>query len=89
MSQKTVVWITKYALTSGIDKVVATVLDTGMVTYGNIGWRHQYAHGKDWHRTPESAIARAEEMRTAKIASLKKSIAKLEKMVFTAPEVGP
>ena len=48
-------------------------------------WR-ECVHGKDWHRTPESALARAEEMRKAKIASLKKSIAKLEAMTFSVEE---
>ena len=41
-------------------------------------------HGKDWHRTEQDAIARAEQMRAAKIASLKKSITKFEKMKFTS-----
>ena len=45
------------------------------------------AHGKDWHRTPEQALARAEEMRLAKIESLKKSIKKLEGLKFIAPSV--
>ena len=79
-------WITKYALTEGIEVVDAEVCgDGGMITYGNIGYGSQYAHGKDWHRTPEAAIARAEGMRKAKIASLKKSLAKIEAMAFTAP----
>ena len=53
-------------------------------------WTSRYggtatAHGKDWHRTPEAALARAEEMRLAKIESLKKSIKKLEGLKFIAP----
>jgi hypothetical protein len=44
-------------------------------------------HKPDWHTTPEAAIARAEEMRTKKIASLKKQIAKLEAMTFSAEDV--
>lgn len=39
-------------------------------------------HGNEWHRTREEAVARAEQMRAAKIASLKKQIAKLEKLSF-------
>lgn len=39
-------------------------------------------YGKDWHRTPEAAIARAEEMRAEKIASLKKQIERLMKLEF-------
>ncbi len=74
-------WITKYALTNGIDIVRATVINDKMIKYGRI-----YAHGKDWHRTPEAAIEQANKMRIAKILSLKKQIAKLEGMVFTAPQ---
>lgn len=77
-------WITKYALTKGIEVVDAEVchnINSGMIAYG----RCQHAHGKDWHRTPEAAIARAEEMRKAKIASLRKSIEKTERITFKAP----
>ena len=41
-----------------------------------------YFHGNDWHRTPLDAITRAEEMRVKKIASLRKSLAKMESMTF-------
>lgn len=77
-------WITKYALTEGIEVVDAEVchdINSGMISYG----RGLYAHGKDWHRTPEAALARAEEMRKAKIVSLRKSIEKMERMTFNAP----
>ena len=79
-------WVTSYALTSGIRCVTGRVchsIDSGMLAYGTYG----NAHGNDWHRDPVAAIARAEEMRKAKIASLKKQIAKLEKMVFIAPTI--
>lgn len=80
-------WITTRALTSGIKCVEAKVSKTNprMITYGSIGFA--CSEGNDWHRTPEGAIARAEEMRKAKIASLKKSIAKLERLTFTAPDL--
>jgi hypothetical protein len=83
-------WVTKYALTDGIQKVSGTVrheTSSDMLSYqarnGYHGWT-ALVHGKDWHRTPEAALARAEEMRKAKIASLKKSIAKLEVIKFSA-----
>ena len=82
--EKVKAWVTKYALSSGIEFVNGEVnhnVSSSMLSYGV----RCVAHGKDWHRTPEAALARAEEMRTAKIASLKKQIAKLEKMTFTAP----
>ena len=81
-------WVTKYALTDGIQKVSGTVrheTSSDMLSY--IGSRYDWrecVHGNDWHRTPEAALARAEEMRKNKIASLKKSIAKLEAIKFSA-----
>lgn len=78
-------WVTKYALTNGIlleKGEVCNYTSGTMFSYGTFG----HAHGNDWHRTPEAAIARAEEMRKKKIESLKKQIAKLEKMTFAIPE---
>lgn len=83
-------WVTKYALTSGIQKVSGTVrheTSSAMLSYpGECRDWPVSVHGNDWHRTPEAALARAEEMRKAKIASLKKSIAKLEAMTFSVEE---
>ena len=78
-------WVTKYALTKGIELVNGKVchdINSGMLSY----WEHATAHGDDWHRTPEAALARAEKMRHAMIASLRKSIAKIESMKFIAPK---
>ena len=74
-------WITKYALTSGISVVKGQVchdISPSMLSYGIMN----SVHGKDWHRTQEAALSRAEEMKLAKIASLKKKIEKLERMRF-------
>jgi hypothetical protein len=83
-------WITKYALTTGIDMVRAewcNDISETMIIYGaNDGRMGQTAQGKDWHRTPEAAIARAEEMRAAKIAAMRKQLTKLERMTFVAPK---
>jgi hypothetical protein len=56
----------------------------GMVATKNGGWSRQYFHGEgcEWHRAEDSAIARAEKMRLAKIKSLRKSIKKLESLSF-------
>lgn len=83
-------WVTKCALTNGIQKVSGTIrheTNSDILSYigSRYDWR-EYVHGKDWHRTPEAALARAEEMRKNKIASLKKSIAKLEAMTFRVEE---
>ncbi len=82
-------YITKYSLGCGkilcVDAYLSTAGSGTMIVYKQ-GSYDQYAHGegKDWHITLESAIARAESMKSAKIKSLKKSIAKLESMAFYA-----
>ena len=73
------VYITKYALTRGIlETDGATVEGIPSMAETNFG----YFHGDDWHETKEEAIKRAEEMRTKKIASLRKQIEKLEALKF-------
>lgn len=49
----------------------------------HVGAVSEYYHseGKEWHRTLEGALIRAEEMRTAKIESLEKKIESLEKQI--------
>lgn len=76
-------FITKYALTEGIRIIDndSYGVDGGMLWNNRDGY-YFHGEGKEWHRTKESAVKRAEEMRLAKIASLKKSIAKLEKLKF-------
>ena len=85
-------WVTKYALTTGVEELSAEVPkseysnpDGKMIKVMNTKYSIYY-HGKDWHRTPEAALARAEEMRIAKLASLRKKIAKLEAMKFEVPK---
>jgi hypothetical protein len=80
-------YITKYALTLGIMEVEA---EQSPVAPNMVSWKipsewyenHAHGEGKDWHRTKESAVARAEKMRLAKISSLKKAIKKLESLKF-------
>lgn len=85
-------WVTKYALTDGIQKISGNVCNETndkLLRYKNMGSSGMYyshAWGNEWHRTPEAALARAEEMRKNKIASLKKSLAKLESMIFSVEE---
>ncbi len=79
------VWITKYALSSGIteaDMSHCVNISDKMVADRRPGQWHATYHKPDWHTTKEEAIARAEVMRTNKIASLKKSIKKLEGLKF-------
>lgn len=80
-------WITKYAMTAGIQPVEADEPRAefpGMLSVpGKTGSYTQGFHGRDWHRTREAAVARAEEMRTAKIKSLEKSLAKMKSLKFS------
>lgn len=74
-------WITKYALTKGILEKEVRDCGDGMAEESENHFPTYY-HGTDWHKDKQSAIAKAEEMRKKKIASLKKQIEKLEKMNF-------
>lgn len=76
------VYITKYALTSGIIVTDAEILTDGMIRTEEKWNRYFHGEGRDWHRTFEGAQKRAEEMRVKKIASLKKQLVKYEKMYF-------
>ena len=86
------VWITKYALSLNVFEMEADEPDerAPSMIVGTGAYRLSYFHGEgqEWHRTRDSAISKAEEMRKAKIASLKKQIEKLEKLKFSASEVG-
>jgi len=86
------VFITKFALTKGIEERTAYPIasDTDYVeielqspALRLQGYRVGIAgEGKNWHRTREGAVARAEELRNKRIASLKHQIKKLEKLKF-------
>lgn len=77
------VFLTKYALTQGILEVEAEATTGLDVIRVKMGGYSNYYHKNDWHLTREEALLRAEQMRQTRIASLKKSIAKLEKLVIT------
>lgn len=83
-------WITKYALTRGVYKLeVEQAADgqDGKYVYGRDRYSQQFVgEGKEWHRTPEAALQRADDMRKEKIASLRKQIKKLEGIVFETDE---
>ena len=80
------VWITKYALSSGIfenDVEVCSAINPNMVsTVGSKGGWERCFHKPFWYESLKEANAHAETMRKARIASLKKQIAKMEKMKF-------
>lgn len=76
------VYITKYALSDGILEKDAEECDRfpGMIRTDD--GAHFHGEGKDWTRTKEAAVVRAQEMKSKKIKSLKKQIEKLERMKF-------
>jgi hypothetical protein len=77
------VWVTKYALTKGIQEVEVDRREDSQYCYSKDQWRVQYVGlGKEWHLTRDSAVTRANEMRRAKLSSLRKSFAKFEKLNF-------
>ena len=78
------VYNTKYALTDGIKEVEVETFtfDTQMVKLvGSLGYLH--GEGLEWHRTFESAVAKAELMRLKKILSLNKALKKLHALEFS------
>lgn len=86
-------WITKHALTAGVQEVNGAPANTSpsifCYTVGRSG--EQYAHGKgtDWHITKDGALKRADAMRLSKITSLLKQLEKLRDMEFIKPKEKP
>ncbi len=80
------IWNTKYALTAGVTEheVEEPSSDSGLIVTREPGKMNHYLHGdgREWHRTRESAVAKANDMKRRKIESLKKQIAAIEKKVF-------
>ena len=76
------IWNTKYVFTDGILEQEAEVYKTneGMVLVGKYMYLH--GEGKEWHRSKESAVRRAEEMRDKKIKSLEKQLKRIKALVF-------
>ena len=86
------IWSTKYALTNGIALYGAEIDGTMAIVRGKTrGTLDLYLHGegKEWHRTLDAAIVRAEEMRVKKIVSLEKQIKKFKALKFTVEEAKP
>ena len=73
-------YITKYALTSGIFEAEGSINPTNASTFIVDGAFAMYFHGKDWHMSVIGARLRAEEMRKAKVASLKKQLQKYQQL---------
>ena len=80
-------FITKYALTSGIRKYPCEIVND-MAVYrpsANRMRQHFHVEGRDWHRTWEAALKRANEMRDKKVEAMLKGAARINAMSFKEP----
>ena len=78
------VYITKRALTQGIVEWDCEMSDqTPKLVKGPGMFEYAYGEGSQWHKTMESAIKKAEQMRVKRIGGLRKQILKLEALRFT------
>lgn len=76
-------YLAKYALSDGIEEVLGTVVAVDDDDYVNVkGIWVAHKLGRYIFRTREEAVAKADELRKKKIASLHKQIKKLSEMVF-------
>ena len=82
------VWITKYAMTSGVFTVEGASVGQAMcaVRTKGRGPFPVYYHGNDWHTDEAKAIERFNQMKQKKITSLKKQLAKVEALEFLPRE---
>lgn len=79
------IWDTEYALTNGIvERVTHDVQfkDNGAI-FCQCEGRGLYLRKGQWHSSLESAATEARRMRDGRIESLRKQIARLEKLTFT------
>jgi hypothetical protein len=88
MAEKKLYFVTKYALTDGIQSLEMEVPNDGEIyVYDRRpgSWR-QFTLGRNCFTDSASATVAASKQRDKKIASLKKQIAKLENLSFEAAE---
>jgi hypothetical protein len=79
------IYVTKYALTKGIQVYDATSFndEPKMVRVdGADGTYREYFHKPDWHETRLEAIEHAQKMKLAKIKNLEKQLAKIKALEF-------
>lgn len=81
MNEGDKVWLVKYALSRGIEEETVSINAGDFIRVKGRPYGF-YKKWRDAHHTKEEAIVAAEGMRKRKIASLKKQVEKLEKLVF-------
>ncbi len=79
------VWITKHALTRGIEKAEAEICGDVRINmiavHGNLNNVHYYhGQGIEWHKTESGAVKKAAEMVGKKISSYRKGIEKMQSL---------
>ena len=81
-------WVSKYAMTKGIYEIEAEdCFDISPTMVHDRGAMYTtFYHKDEWHRSEAEAVAKAEAMRTARIKSLEKQIARLKAMRFEIKE---
>ncbi len=83
-----IVWITKYALTTGIEKCKAEIcldISDNMIRTDQDRSKNiivRYFHKNEWHTSEKAAKKQAEEMRVKKLKSLEKQIKKIKALIF-------
>lgn len=83
----TKVYVTKYALTEGPFSIDAEIFYEGSMAVYTVNGYRNHVHGKDFWLTEQEALADCDRRRQAKLKSLEKQKAKLEKMTFAIEEV--
>lgn len=83
MKKTVTIYVTKYALTDGVLQREGVLTKSGGYSYRrNENCYSDYVYDKDVHLTESSAVARAEEMRSAKLKSLEKQMKKVSAKKF-------
>jgi len=80
-----IIFSTKYCLTQGITEHDVRECGNGMVAVPKTDKSFEYylhGEGVNWHKTKESAVSRAEEVRVKKLQSLDKTIKKISGIKF-------
>jgi hypothetical protein len=66
------IWVTKYALSKGVFRVLANVEGDSAFVCDRF-WDHYDGEGREWCRTEAEALVRAEQMHQERNASTKRS----------------
>jgi len=76
------VYVTKYALTKGVIAYRGATVEGRLARISGLTLYYQ----PDWYLSERDALAQAEVMRSRKVESLRKQLAKLEKLTFKTRE---